>query len=150
MQGGPPIVLSWCCCLAFSSRDARHFQLGTLAVLQVISLNIDCRRAITDLGGVQQLVDILDDPARDLQILAAGTIANVCKIRKARKIVRKSGGIPKLVRCRDAAGRTAPGLPTHQASLPRAAVPDAAGAGKKSQLTNAIHSLPAGRVGGPA
>lgn len=72
-------------------------QLGTLAVLKEISLNIDCRRALTDLGGVQQLVETLDDPARDLQILAAETIANVCKIRKARKIVRKSGGIPKLV-----------------------------------------------------
>ncbi|XP_026289106.2 armadillo repeat-containing protein gudu [Frankliniella occidentalis] len=90
-------------------------KLGALAVLKVISLNIDCRRAITDLGGVQQLVEILDDPARDLQILAAETIANVCKIRKARKIVRKSGGIPKLVDLLDADAHI---LETPRSSMP--------------------------------
>lgn len=34
---------------------------------------------------------------RDLQGLAAFTISNVAKIRKARKIVRKCQGLPKLV-----------------------------------------------------
>nr|CAD7585745.1 unnamed protein product [Timema genevievae] len=75
-------------------------QLGALSVLSQISVNTEIRRTITDLGGVPLLVDILSHPARDLQILAAETIANIAKVRKARKTVRKCGGIPKLVSMR--------------------------------------------------
>lgn len=55
------------------------------------------RKSLTDLGGVRLLIEILSDQARELQILAAECIANVARIRKARMIVRKRGGIPKLV-----------------------------------------------------
>lgn len=72
-------------------------QLGSLSVLSEISQNADIRRGITDLGAVPILVIILSDQSRDLQILAAETIANIGKIRKARRAIRKCGGIPKLV-----------------------------------------------------
>jgi hypothetical protein len=72
-------------------------QLGSLSVLSEISQNADIRRGITDLGAIPILVIILSDQTRDLQILAAETIANIGKIRKARRAIRKCGGIPKLV-----------------------------------------------------
>lgn len=73
------------------------FQLGALYVLREITTSYDVRKSLTDLGGVPLLIDILSDQARDLQILASETLANVARIRKARMIVRKCGGIPKIV-----------------------------------------------------
>jgi hypothetical protein len=66
-------------------------------VLSEISQNADIRRGITELGAIPILVIILSDQARDLQILAAETIANIGKIHKARRGVRKCNGIPKVV-----------------------------------------------------
>ena len=44
------------------------------------------------------LVQILQSPNRELKCLAAETIANVAKFKRARRIVRHHGGIRKLVR----------------------------------------------------
>jgi len=87
-------------------------KLGALYVLRAISSNIDCSRAITDLGGVVSLCEILDLAVSDLQLCAAQTIANVCRLRRARKIVRKAGGIPKLVsvNSKDRVSSNTPGL----------------------------------------
>ncbi len=43
------------------------------------------------------LVEILCSTNRGLKCLAAETIANVAKFRRARRIVRQHGGIKKLV-----------------------------------------------------
>jgi hypothetical protein len=66
-------------------------------VLSEISQNTHIRRGITDLGVIPILMVILSEQDRVLQILAAETIANVGKIHKARRAVRKCNGIPKLV-----------------------------------------------------
>lgn len=66
---------------------------GALSVLAAISLNLDIRRSIVDLGGIPLLVNILSEPSKDLKVLAAETIANVGKVRLARKLVRRFGGI---------------------------------------------------------
>lgn len=47
--------------------------------------------------GVQSIVKILDSPVKELKALAAETIANVAKFRRARRNVRLYGGINKLV-----------------------------------------------------
>ena len=44
------------------------------------------------------MVKILQSPHKDLKCLAAETIANVAKFRRARRTVRMYGGIRKLVR----------------------------------------------------
>lgn len=44
------------------------------------------------------MVKILRDPDKDLKCLAAETIANVAKFRRARRTVRQHGGIKRLVR----------------------------------------------------
>ena len=44
------------------------------------------------------LVQILCSTIRGLKCLAAETIANVAKFRRARRLVRQHGGIRKLVR----------------------------------------------------
>jgi hypothetical protein len=49
------------------------------------------------LGGLQTLVKILTEPDKDLKCLAAETIANVAKFKRARKVVRQNNGINKLV-----------------------------------------------------
>lgn len=43
------------------------------------------------------MVNILDSPHKILKCLAAETIANVAKFRRARRAVRHHGGITKLV-----------------------------------------------------
>ena len=55
------------------------------------------RRTIVDMGGLQSIVKILDSPDKDLKALAAETIANVARFRRARRTVRQHGGIKKLV-----------------------------------------------------
>lgn len=49
------------------------------------------------MGGLQSIVKILDSPVKDLKALAAETIANVARFRRARRIVRQYAGIKKLV-----------------------------------------------------
>lgn len=72
-------------------------QIGSLKILKEISRNIQIRRAIADLGGLQTMVKILRDPDKELRCLAAETIANVAKFRRARRTVRQHGGIRRLV-----------------------------------------------------
>ncbi|NXE65918.1 ARMC4 protein, partial [Calcarius ornatus] len=72
-------------------------QTGSLKILKEISQNILIRHAIADLGGLEIMVKILDSPDTDLKCLAAETIANVARFKRARKTVRKHGGIKKLV-----------------------------------------------------
>lgn len=43
------------------------------------------------------MVKILDSPDKDLKCLAAETIANVARFKRARRTVRQHGGIKKLV-----------------------------------------------------
>lgn len=55
------------------------------------------RRNLTNLGAIPILVKLLSDRSPDLQILSAETLANVAKIRKGRKFIRKAGGIKLMV-----------------------------------------------------
>lgn len=55
------------------------------------------RRAIADLCGLQSMVKSLDSLVKDLKALAAETIANVAKFRRARRTIRQYGGIMRLV-----------------------------------------------------
>lgn len=73
------------------------FKIGSLKILRKISHNVQIRRAIVDMEGLQSIVMILDSPVKDLKALAAETIANVAKFRRARRTVRQYGGIRKLV-----------------------------------------------------
>jgi hypothetical protein len=72
-------------------------KIGSLQILKEISKNPYIRRSIADLGGLQTLVKILTEPDKDLKCLAAETIANVAKFKRARKVVRQNNGINKLV-----------------------------------------------------
>ena len=73
-------------------------KIGSLKILRKISQNSQIRRAIADLGGLQTMVKILDSPVVELKALAAETIANVARFRRARRTVRQYGGIKRLVR----------------------------------------------------
>ncbi|XP_055009111.1 LOW QUALITY PROTEIN: outer dynein arm-docking complex subunit 2 [Boleophthalmus pectinirostris] len=75
--------------------------IGSLKILRVISHNVKIQRSMVKLQGVQSLVPLLDIQLPELQALAAETLANVAKIRKARRTVRHCGGIDKLVRLLD-------------------------------------------------
>lgn len=57
------------------------------------------------------MVNILDSPHKSLKCLAAETIANVAKFRRARWAVRHHGGITKLVSTTDiSSSSTAAGM----------------------------------------
>lgn len=78
------------------SNDAKC-RLGALHILADISANSDIRKAIVDLDGIPPLIQILAEPPLDLKRMAAVTLSNVSKVRLGRKLVRRSGGIPKIV-----------------------------------------------------
>uniref|UniRef100_A0A8B9I0Z0 Outer dynein arm docking complex subunit 2 n=1 Tax=Anser brachyrhynchus TaxID=132585 RepID=A0A8B9I0Z0_9AVES len=71
-------------------------QIGSLKILKEISQNTLIRHAIADLGGLEIMVKILDSPDKDLKCLAAETIANVARFKRARRTVRLHGGIKRL------------------------------------------------------
>uniref|UniRef100_A0A669DPU4 Outer dynein arm docking complex subunit 2 n=1 Tax=Oreochromis niloticus TaxID=8128 RepID=A0A669DPU4_ORENI len=77
--------------------DEHKCEIGSLKILRTISHNSQIRRVIVDMRGVQSIVKILDSPVKELKALAAETIANVAKFRRARRNVRLYGGINKLV-----------------------------------------------------
>uniref|UniRef100_A0A3Q4MRE0 Outer dynein arm docking complex subunit 2 n=1 Tax=Neolamprologus brichardi TaxID=32507 RepID=A0A3Q4MRE0_NEOBR len=77
--------------------DEHKCKIGSLKILRTISHNSQIRRVIVDMRGVQSIVKILDSPVKELKALAAETIANVAKFRRARRNVRLYGGINKLV-----------------------------------------------------
>lgn len=62
-----------------------------------MSFILGTRRNLTNLGAIPILVQLLSDKSLDLQILSADTLANVAKIRKGRKFIRKAGGIKLMV-----------------------------------------------------
>jgi len=62
-----------------------------------MSFLLGTRRNLTNLGAIPILVKLLSDRSPDLQILSAETLANVAKIRKGRKFIRKAGGIGLMV-----------------------------------------------------
>lgn len=49
------------------------------------------------MGGLETVVNILQARNKELKSLAAETIANVAKFRRARQTVRQYGGISRLV-----------------------------------------------------
>nr|DBA25137.1 TPA: hypothetical protein GDO54_012703 [Pyxicephalus adspersus] len=75
----------------------KYLKIGSLKILKEISHNSQIRSAIADYGGLQIMVNILDCQDKDLKCLAAETIANVAKFRRARRTVRQHGGIKRLV-----------------------------------------------------
>lgn len=62
-----------------------------------MSFMLGTKRNLTNLGAIPILVKLLSDRSPDLQILAAHTLANVARIRKGRKFIRKAGGIKLMV-----------------------------------------------------
>lgn len=72
-------------------------QHGSLAVLLQMASSVETTRSLIDLGIVTPLIEMLKHPARDIQILAAETMANVATVRKARKQIRVRSGIALIV-----------------------------------------------------
>lgn len=71
--------------------------MGALQILASISSAAEIQKSIVDSDGIPLLVNILSEPALNLKTMAAETLSNVAKVKIARKLIRKSGGIPKLV-----------------------------------------------------
>ena len=72
-------------------------KLGSLRVLRLITCHPSIRRSVTLMGGIELMIGILGDSSPELQLLATESLANLAKFKKARRVVRKHGGIPKLV-----------------------------------------------------
>ena len=92
-------------------------------VLSKITLHSGVRRAMTNMGGeyisyfilsntdflycfkrcwnpflgVELTIQALDSSSKHLQLYAAGTLANLAKYPRASSLVRRYGGLPKLV-----------------------------------------------------
>lgn len=72
-------------------------RLGALHILTDIAVNTEVRKAIVDLDGIPLLINLLSEPSSNLKTMAAETISYVGRVRIARRLVRKCGGIPKII-----------------------------------------------------
>lgn len=72
-------------------------RIGALHVLADLTENIDLRRYVVDFNVIQALYKIFSEPALDLKTIGASIVANISKVRLARKIVRQCGLLPKLL-----------------------------------------------------
>ncbi|XP_025411817.1 armadillo repeat-containing protein gudu-like [Sipha flava] len=93
--GGTELLINL---LETEHNECKH---GALAILNEMSFLLGTRRNLTNLGAIPILVKLLADRSIDLQILSAETLANVAKIRKGRKFIRKAGGIKLMVNYMD-------------------------------------------------
>jgi len=50
------------------------------------------------MGGLRTMIKILRDMNPELRCLSAETIANIARLRRARRAIRQHGGIKNLVR----------------------------------------------------
>ena len=48
-------------------------------------------------GGIELAIRVLCETNQMLQLLCTETIANLAKFRKARRLVRRHGGVPRLI-----------------------------------------------------
>ena len=48
-------------------------------------------------GGIELCIAVLAETNQMLQLLCTETIANLAKFRKARRLVRRHGGLPRLI-----------------------------------------------------
>ncbi|XP_003387718.1 PREDICTED: armadillo repeat-containing protein 4 [Amphimedon queenslandica] len=91
--------------------------IGALRILRDISIHPHTRIAIVDLKGLPHLVQILQSPIRELKCLAAETIANIAKFKRARKIVCINGGLHYLVNMLESTGRPGSSLTGERSDL---------------------------------
>ncbi|KAG7273626.1 hypothetical protein CRUP_017348 [Coryphaenoides rupestris] len=101
-------------------------KMGSLKILRKISQNCQIRQAIVDMGGLRTMVAILHSPSAELRGLAAETVAHVARFRRARRTVRRHGGIKRLVELLDCSPDTPPAPGEAQEKEKEAEVPAAA------------------------
>ncbi|XP_068751900.1 outer dynein arm-docking complex subunit 2-like isoform X5 [Montipora capricornis] len=78
--------------------DHVNCQIGALKILQQLTLNSKYnRRTVIKQGGVQILIDLITFASREVQGLAAANLANMAKSSLGRNIMKRYGGIQRLV-----------------------------------------------------
>ena len=72
-------------------------KIGALRVLREITVHPEIRRSITMMGGIEVSISILAESSSELHLYATEMLANLAKLRKARRTVRRCRGIPRLI-----------------------------------------------------
>ncbi|CAG7823011.1 unnamed protein product [Allacma fusca] len=70
---------------------------AALLVIREVTSSPDISRSLFNMRGLETLVECLNDPSRELKLLTAEAVSNICKIKKARRAMRNSNGIARLV-----------------------------------------------------
>lgn len=65
--------------------------------MKEITKHPQIRRVVADMGGLQSLVNLLCSPNKELKCLSAEVISNIANFHRARRTVRRFGGITRLV-----------------------------------------------------
>uniref|UniRef100_A0A3P9H9A3 Armadillo repeat containing 4 n=1 Tax=Oryzias latipes TaxID=8090 RepID=A0A3P9H9A3_ORYLA len=79
----------------------KYLKIGALKILIRMSRCVPIQRSMEDMLGVRSLVNNLDSEVTKVKAFAAETIANVANFPRARRTVRQSGGIEKLIKLLD-------------------------------------------------
>lgn len=72
-------------------------KLGALQILTILAEQVIIKRALINMGAILTLINNLNEPATDLQTLAAKCLAHLLRIRRARRIARTNKGIPHMM-----------------------------------------------------
>ncbi len=98
------VGLQWKCAVDFAElinnplNNIIQIQYANFVVFVCVCMCVCvCVCVCVCIAGVPMLVNVLDSPNRCLKCLAAETIANVARFKRARRQVRQNGGIKKLV-----------------------------------------------------
>lgn len=72
-------------------------KLAALQLLLVLSKQNIMKRCLINLGAVLTLIMKINEPDIRIKILASRTLANILRLRKARRILRTHDGIAKVI-----------------------------------------------------
>ncbi|CAL8113505.1 unnamed protein product [Orchesella dallaii] len=77
--------------------DESTSKRAALMALRDITSNKKLCRLVFNMRGLETLIPCLDEPSKEIKLLAAEIISKICNIRKARRAMRKGEGINRLV-----------------------------------------------------
>ncbi|KAL1138739.1 hypothetical protein AAG570_008801 [Ranatra chinensis] len=77
--------------------DDLRCQLGSLTILEKMSVAPEMQVILTDMGLVQDLIRLQLNSARDVKAFAVSILSNMANMKKVRTIVRKNSGIAMLM-----------------------------------------------------
>lgn len=77
--------------------DYYRCKVGALKVLKGVAASPVIRRQVANMGGIELVTNVLTLEETHLNLLCTETLASLAKLKRARCLIRRHGGLPKLI-----------------------------------------------------